>query len=127
MDRIYRKLSRSNNNNIDEGIFTRKITPSLGIGTRGVISSTAAYLFPDINATSNATTRREREVMKMGADAALLVLDWEIPLIPVDENNAQLDIKKPNSIDKPVVLILHGMNNDSTFIWICPVYDEDGD
>jgi predicted alpha/beta-fold hydrolase len=117
MDRIYRKLSRSNNNNTDEGIFTRKITPSLGIGTRGVISSTAAYLFPDINATSNTTTRREREVMKMGADGALLVLDWEIPLIPV-ENNAQLDIKKPNSIDKPVVLILHGMNNDSTFGYV---------
>jgi hypothetical protein len=76
------------------------VTPSLGIGTRGVISSTAAYLFPDINATSNATTRREREVVKMGADGALLVLDWEIPLSPIDGNNAPLDITKSNSIDK---------------------------
>ena len=117
MDRIYRKLCRSNNNT-DAGIFTRNITPSLGIGTRGVISSTAAYLFPDINATSNATTRREREVVKMGADGALLVLDWEIPLSPIDGNNAPLDITKSNSIDKPVVLILHGMNNDSTFGYV---------
>jgi len=117
MDRIYRKLCRSNNNT-DAGIFTRNITPSLGIGTRGVISSTAAYLFPDINATSNATTRREREVVKMGADGALLVLDWEIPLSPIDGNNAPLDITKSNSIDKPVILILHGMNNDSTFGYV---------
>lgn len=117
MDRIYRKLCRSTNNT-DAGIFTRNITPSLGIGTRGVISSTAAYLFPDINATSNATTRREREVVKMGADGALLVLDWEIPLSPIDGNNAPLDITKSNSIDKPVVLILHGMNNDSTFGYV---------
>lgn len=121
MDRIYHKLSRSNNNT-DEGIFTRKITPSLGIGTRGVISSTAAYLFPDVNAALNATTRREREVMRMGADGALLVLDWEIPLTPVDGTDTlstpSLDIAKPDSIDKPVVLILHGMNNDSTFGYV---------
>lgn len=117
MDRIYRKLCSSNNT--DEGIFTRKITPSLGIGTRGVLSSTAAYLFPDVNAKSNATTRREREVMRMGANGALLVLDWEIPLSPIDGINAQLlDITNPNSIDKPVVLILHGMNNDSTFGYV---------
>jgi predicted alpha/beta-fold hydrolase len=57
--------------------------------------------------------------MKMGADGALLVLDWEIPLSADEKTpSTPLDITKPNSIDKPVVLILHGMNNDSTFGYV---------
>jgi predicted alpha/beta-fold hydrolase len=159
MDRIYRKLCRNVNDdgdeserrqegqrlrigsvgigNIDdgEGIFARKVTPSLFIGTRGIISSAAAYAFPDFNSPMRATTRRVREVMKMGADGALVVLDWEIPISSSsssstttttssssddhdDASNPIMDVTKPNSIDRPVVIILHGMNNDSTFGYV---------
>jgi len=64
----------------------------------------------------------------MGADGALIVLDWEIPLdatINIDNNISKnnssdnnIDITKPNSITKPIILLLHGMNNDSTFGYI---------
>jgi predicted alpha/beta-fold hydrolase len=144
MDRIYRKLSHNDGGNAGqrqdlerqrpksgsgqgssdngEGIFTRKVTPSLFIGTRGVISSAAAYAFPDVNSSGKDTTRRVREVMTMGADGAMLVLDWEIPLSSPDNNDAltltTMDVTKPGSIDRPVVLILHGMNNDSTFGYV---------
>ena len=147
MDRVYRKLSRNNdddgldaagqklerqrpkngNDEGGEGILARKSTPSLFIGTRGLLSSAAAYVFPDINKSGGkATTRRVREVMRMGADGALIVLDWEIPLLtssPYNDNGGDdttvvVDVTKPNGIDRPVVLILHGMNNDSTFGYV---------
>ena len=68
----------------------------------------------------------------MGADGALIVLDWEIPLddddvgnvgsntsnINTSNTNNKIDITKPNSITKPIILLLHGMNNDSTFGYI---------
>jgi predicted alpha/beta-fold hydrolase len=155
MDRIHRKLSCNvddddggesgrgqggrrprigsggiGNGDDGEGIFARKVTPSLFIGTRGLISSAAAYAFPDFNSPTRATTRRVREVMKMGADGAMLVLDWEIPLSPSSSSSSSssddrddasdpiMDVMKPNGIDRPVVIILHGMNNDSTFGYV---------
>eukprot|EP00985_Skeletonema_marinoi_P012963 scaffold6356_cov80-Skeletonema_marinoi.AAC.1 len=74
----------------------------------------------------------------MGADGALIVLDWEVPLDTSSTNNSNsnsnnnnsnnnnasnssidnIDIYKPNSITKPIILLLHGMNNDSTFGYI---------
>lgn len=54
-------------------------------------------------------------MMRMGADGALLVLDWEIPL---KGGESAIDVTKPNSIDRPVVLLVHGMNNDSTFGYV---------
>ena len=138
MDRVYRKLSRNDdgdagqklsrqrprdgNDEDGEGILARKSTPSLFIGTRGILSSAAAYAFPDINKGGKATTRRVREVMRMGADGALIVLDWEIPLTSSSNDDGDdatvVDVMKPNGIDRPVVLILHGMNNDSTFGYV---------
>ena len=133
MDRIYAKLSgkkvRSSIGQHDretdeeeEGILTRKIKPQMFLGTRGLMSSTAAYALGSNKKDDIQKTRRVREVMTMAADGALIVLDWEIPLsnnindqVQVDEH---IDIKQPNSITKPIILLLHGMNNDSTFGYI---------
>ena len=66
----------------------------------------------------------------MGADGALIVLDWEIPLPSSagkgesqqqqqqSTDNQTIDVKSPNSIDRPVVLLVHGMNNDSSFGYV---------
>lgn len=136
MNRIYNKLSSTNeqstassNRSKKEGIFSRTVTPSLFIGTRGIVASTAAYaLGSKQNDSDVKKVKRVREVMKMGADGALIVLDWEIPLdatINIDNNTSKnnssdnnIDITKPNSITKPIILLLHGMNNDSTFGYI---------
>jgi len=147
MDRLYRMLSNGSvvNNNIDPnpspsgkesnesnsggGILSRKVTPSFLIGTRGIMSSTAAYAFGDTEASSQRV-KRIREVMKMGADGALIVLDWEIPITPppspsdnhINRNEQPpkepCNVTLPNSIDKPVILLIHGMNNDSSFGYI---------
>ena len=144
----HQSSSNTNNNNLDkgrrstssEGILTRKIQPQLFIGTRGLMSSTAAYALSDKNRRSSSSinngkpihkTRRIREVMTMAADGALIVLDWEVPL-DLDSNDDGMqssssssssttiidDIKQPNSITKPIILLLHGMNNDSSFGYI---------
>jgi len=101
------------------------------------MSSTAAYAMGDGHGDNNGNgssnnnrqVNRVREVMKMGADGALIVLDWEIPLDNKPQqqhqqyqNNKQPsyidDITSANSIDKPVILLVHGMNNDSSFGYI---------
>lgn len=113
-----------------QGIFTRNIKPSLFIGSRGLFSSTAAYIMGDRSANNSAhRVRRCREIMKMGADGALIALDWEIPMDTSDANdhnhnadasNSNHDSHEhpPKQIDKPLVLLLHGMNNDSSFGYI---------
>jgi predicted alpha/beta-fold hydrolase len=152
MERIYNKLTLPNNEVVSssnnkkkkkkEGIFSRTVKPSLFIGTRGVVASTAAYALGSKQHQDENKVQRVREVMKMGADGALIVLDWEIPLDDdvVDNvgnsknnnssttrnstsnsssnKNNKIDITKPNSITKPIILLLHGMNNDSTFGYI---------
>ena len=132
MDRIYAKLNgkkkgRSSNeqhnretDEEEEGILTRKIKPQMFLGTRGLMSSTAAYALGSNKKDDIQKTRREREVMTMAADGALIVLDWEIPLSNSQTSTIEedIDIKQPNSITKPIILLLHGMNNDSTFGYI---------
>jgi predicted alpha/beta-fold hydrolase len=118
MERLYDRLSRP------QGVFARAVTPSLFIGTRGLVSSAAAYALGD--GGSGRHVKRVQEVMTMGADGALIVLDWEIP-IPDDSDNDNDtsnsnsntdDITRANSIDRPVVLLLHGLNNDSSFGYV---------
>ena len=162
MNRIYNKLSSSpspisalssdgqsfnkqSSAATRQGIFSRTVTPSLFIGTRGIVSSAAAYALGSKHIHDGTKVKRVREVMKMGADGALIVLDWEVPLLldsnkntnsnsnnnknssNNNNNNAaasystidnNIDISKPNSIAKPIILLLHGMNNDSTFGYI---------
>ncbi|KAL7542208.1 hypothetical protein ACHAXR_011603 [Thalassiosira sp. AJA248-18] len=108
------------NSSVKEGIFSRKVTPSLFIGTRGIISSAAAYAMgDDASSSSNRQVKRVREVMKMGADGAFIVLDWEIPMHKHRQQQPTVtNVTKANSIDKPVILLVHGMNNDSSFGYV---------
>ena len=132
------RKSNNNNNKTKQGIFSRTVKPSLFIGTRGIVASTAAYALGSKQSDDAKKVKRVREVMKMGADGALIVLDWEVPLDTSSTNNSNsnnnnsnsnnnnasnssidnIDIYKPNSITKPIILLLHGMNNDSTFGYI---------
>ena len=114
MKRVYDKLSK------EGGIWERHVVPSLFVGTRGVMSSVAAYAFKSLE-EGEATTRRVREVMTMGADGAKLVLDWEIPLNLKGFDEAVVAViqsGKVTNISRPVVLLVHGMNNDSSFGYI---------
>ena len=109
------------NNNVTpkEGIFSRKVIPSLFIGTHGIMSSAAAYALGD--GGTSQSVRKVREKIILGTDAAMILLDWEIPLSG-DSNychkSSTQNITVPQSIDKPLILLLHGMNNDSSFGYI---------
>jgi len=110
MQRIYDKLSTNG------GVFARRVVPTLFLGTRGVISSMAAYALPAVKGHT-IQTRRVREVMTMGADGAKIVLDWEVPLHN-DGDTINCKANRVANIDLPVVLLVHGMNNDSSFGYI---------
>lgn len=133
MDNLLYKLShdRSNNGNLNrngdrsgdtkssdgKGILTRDIKPCLFVGTRSIIASSAAY------ALHGPLDRhvKFRELMTM-TDGATVALDWEFPQ---PKYNSSLDIRLSENqlkanvqygpIDKPVVIILHGINNDTSF------------
>ena len=112
MDRLYGRLTKGG-----DSILSRTVTPSLFVGTRGIASSAAAYALGDGGRDdTKKRARRTREVMRMGADGALIVVDWEIP--PAKEGEGEMDVTRPNGIDRPVVLLVHGMNNDSTFGYV---------
>jgi predicted alpha/beta-fold hydrolase len=129
MRRLYDKLAREGE------IWNRDVVPSLFVGTRGVVSSIAAYVLNGDGADSARTaaqSTRVREIMTMGADGARLVLDWEVPAndVPVagvsngDAKQNQVpaaDLTVPGTvgnISRPIVLLVHGMNNDSSFGYI---------
>eukprot|EP00804_Cyclotella_cryptica_P006008 CCRYP_000251-RA/>CCRYP_000251-RA protein AED:0.15 eAED:0.11 QI:0/0/0/1/0.5/0.33/3/0/437 len=116
MSRIYKKLSR------EGGIFSQSVVPSLFVGTRGVVSSMAAYALKAGGTRDDTKTKvsRIREVMTMGADGAKILLDWEIPNTASSEFQSSHcgEINKISSIAQPVVLLVHGMNNDSSFGYI---------
>jgi predicted alpha/beta-fold hydrolase len=107
MRRIYDKLSKKG------AIWERSVIPSLFVGTRGVASSVAAYALRH-REENETTTRRIREILCMGADGAKLVLDWEVPITALDT----VKVGKVACISLPVVLLVHGMNNDSSFGYI---------
>jgi predicted alpha/beta-fold hydrolase len=120
LQRLKHRLSHNPNSKDQKGILTRDIKPTLLVGTRGTIASTAAYL---LHGPSQAHQPHLsfREVMTM-ADGATIALDWEVPLpaykstIDVRTSTSQL---KANvlygPIVLPVVIILHGINNDTGF------------
>jgi predicted alpha/beta-fold hydrolase len=114
MAKIYQKMTATG-----DSILSRTIQPSLFVGTRGVLSSTAAYL------RGGPKTEGEhlcfREVVTSTQDGAALAIDWEIPLqvgsrIVTPEDGKQRILKGP--IHNPVVIILHGINNDASFGYI---------
>jgi predicted alpha/beta-fold hydrolase len=112
MKEIYNRLTAT-----PESILRRTIQPSLFVGTRGVIASTAAYLHT--GPSSKEGYQKFREVVTMSQDGAEIALDWELPP-PVDSRTAEMDkqaaLHGPNP--KHVVLILHGINNDANFGYV---------
>ena len=128
VDKIYDQLTEDpshdyKNSSAPSKILSRSIQPSLFVGTRGMISSTAAYL--GRGPSSRINYLRFREMFTMSQDGARIAIDWEIRRDDVgDDQQIQQTDNKTNSIEhdilngpiyKPVVLILHGINNDSSF------------
>lgn len=109
-----------------KGILTRTIKPSLLVGTRGFISSTAAYLMhgpKQEHEHSLSKSLQFREIMTTG-DGATLALDWEVPRptyssslnIRLSDSQIKANVLYGPITEKtPVVIILHGINNDTGF------------
>ena len=117
MSMIYKQLTAT-----PDSILARKIQPSLFVGTRGLIASTVSYLFGGPSSENDNLHIRFREVLTMSQDGAKLAVDWEVPLNPPSsspslhfspEERKEQFLK--GKIQQPVVLIIHGMNNDSSF------------
>eukprot|EP00980_Cylindrotheca_fusiformis_P030423 scaffold24801_cov181-Cylindrotheca_fusiformis.AAC.1 len=104
-----------------DSILARNIQPSLFLGTRGIVSSTAAYLLG--GPSSSAEHIRFREIITTAEDGATIAIDWEVPVSKrnaaptVSQDKRKSDILK-GPIREPVVIILHGINNDSSFGYI---------
>jgi predicted alpha/beta-fold hydrolase len=101
-----------------ESILARSIRPSLFVGTRGSISSTAAYLLGGPSSTEEHI--RFREIITMAQDGASIAVDWEVPWrtqnasSTISQEHRKAEILK-GPIRQPVVVILHGINNDASF------------
>jgi len=129
---LKKMLTKDNKDGLS--MLTRKIQPSLFVGTRSYLASTAAYLMHfnakkhhvKINITRPTSHFEEhirfREIITMDTDGATIALDWELPhetytsSLHIHKSKSQriADIKY-GPIDKPVVIILHGINNDANF------------
>jgi predicted alpha/beta-fold hydrolase len=103
-----------------DSILSRSIQPSLFVGTRGIVASTAAYLLGGPSKTEKHL--RFREILTMTQDGAKIGVDWEVPCqtkggpeLSVEERKAQI-IEGP--IREPVVIVFHGINNDASFGYV---------
>jgi predicted alpha/beta-fold hydrolase len=114
---IYKRLTAT-----PDSILRRDIQPSLFVGTRGVVSSTAGYLLGGPGSTKQHV--RFRQHLTMAQDGAEIGLDWELPILNETEKSFRLSEEQRQQeirigpIQQPVVLILHGMNNDSSFGYV---------
>ena len=134
MEKIYKKLTEEpsvdgGNEGTSSKILSRSIQPSLFVGTRGIISSTAAYLKGGPSSSSKKNYVRFREIFKMSQDGARIAVDWEVQRqrkekVGVKELMLQSEIEGIKQeilngvVRQPVVIILHGINNDSSFGYI---------
>ncbi|CAB9502392.1 Medium-chain fatty acid ethyl ester synthase/esterase [Seminavis robusta] len=105
-------------------ILSRPIKPSLFVGTRGTMASAAGYALWGPPSTDRHLAFKQ--VLTMSADGANILLDWELPpLIPTDKQNNHITdqeriehVKTKGAIQQPVILILTGMNNDTSFGYV---------
>jgi predicted alpha/beta-fold hydrolase len=136
---VYQAMIQHFNGDQRTNIIQRPIQPSLVVGTRAILSSTVAYLIQhdepsrlhpstDSQPTTAAIGEPQqssnciqfREVMKMPSDGATIAIDWEFPF-STDDRNCTMSIEQwkleilQGPISKPVVLILHGINNHTGF------------
>jgi predicted alpha/beta-fold hydrolase len=117
---VYSQLSTPQMKNIyahltatPESILRRVIQPSLFVGTRSVVASTAAYLLGGPRKQNYITFR---EVVTMPQDGAVIALDWELP--PSDHPDQIKTLARMGPLEKHIVLILHGINNDANFGYV---------
>ena len=96
-----------------ESILRRVIQPSLFVGTRSVVASTAAYLLGGPPKQNFITFR---EVVTMPQDGARIALDWELP--PSEQPDQVKNLARTGPLEKHIVLILHGINNDANFGYV---------
>ena len=114
MSDIYRKMTATS-----DSILSRTIQPSLLVGTRGILSSTAAYL---VGGPANEGKHLcFREIVTSTQDGAALAVDWEAPLEIKGQRQTSEQVKEQilkGPIVNPIVIILHGINNDSSFGYV---------
>lgn len=110
---IYQHLTRTK-----DCILVRNIQPSLFVGTRGVMASAAAYIMGGPPSTEEHV--RFRQLLKMSQDGATIAIDWELP--PPDAYSKSVEQRKAQvlngPIEQPVVVIMHGINNDTSFGYV---------
>lgn len=117
-----------------DSILQRPLVPSLLVGTRAQLSSTAAFLKGGPSAQRRLYLRF-REIITMIPDGAQIGVDWEVPLVlsgrarttagvaSLDDTTTlrerqRREMIQTGPIDQPVVIILHGINNHSRFGYI---------
>lgn len=117
LNEIYRKLIEH-----EKAILLRKLRPSLFIGTRSVVSSVASFLLGGPPATEHHLCFRE--IMRSPQDNATFAIDWELPPVSIDKSGTSLTEQERKNeilhgtIRLPIVLILHGLNNDASFGYV---------
>jgi predicted alpha/beta-fold hydrolase len=111
-----------------KSVIHRVMQPSLFVGTRSGVASTAAYLLGGPRPTDDHI--QIREVLTLPADGTSILIDWELPPKAVllenqststshdmtDSERRQQILNGP--IMQPVVIIMHGINNDSSFGYV---------
>lgn len=107
MQAIYKRLTQSR-----DSILSQPIRPSLWVGTRSLVA-TSLSVVTGIPQDSDQHVRF-REIAHMPADGATVALDWEAPLDDGDDATNLRETVLKGPIHKPVVLILHGLNNNSS-------------
>ena len=105
---IYNKLTAT-----EDSILSRSIQPSLFVGTRGLISSTASYVLP--GPSSKEEFLRFREIISSSQDGAKFAVDWETQQSRNQSNQQRQDEILNGPVESPVIIILHGINNDASF------------
>ncbi|CAB9511582.1 lipase ABHD2 [Seminavis robusta] len=116
---IYRHLTRHS-----DSILSQNITPSLWVGTRSLLATSLAVVTGIPNHSDHHL--RLQEIVTMPMDGAQIALYWEAPLVEPPNNTNTKQQQAPSRIiitretllqgpiDKPLVLILHGLNNNSS-------------
>lgn len=107
MQTIYKYLTRSS-----DSILRQPIQPSLWVGTRSALSTSLSVVLGHPHYSEQHL--QFREIVTIPIDGATLALDWEAPKDIIEKEM----LLKRNSITKPIVLILHGINNDSKASYI---------
>lgn len=100
-------------------VLMRRYQPRLFIGTRSVLNSTYGYMKPGQSRLRSGPSNGFRERIKCSRDGAILALDWKVPGKVMGKFDDDIEkcsnYVKHGTIQETVVLILHGVNTDTSF------------